>query len=347
MIFRKRQERFTRGQLVEVRAGAEIAATLDANGKLDGMPFMPEMAQYCGRRFRVLRRVTRTCVVDHSMRGMRSTVLLQDSRCDGAAHDGCERGCTLFWKDAWLRPVADDGALPPAGGADGVHSLAQLPTRHGDTGRYICQSTKLHSATHPMSRWSMLPFLREIRAGDLSVAGFLRIAVRTVLTRLMGRRPGTILRGAASTAKPARGNLDLKAGEWVQVKLSHEIQAALDHTGRNNGLSFRPTMLPALGGRYRVAHPVRRIILEETGQMVTLSNTVALRDVVCEGTCVANCPRAELLFWRESWLRRLVPPSAVRPRPSLPKPGQRHHHAGEERPVGRGGIQAARETGVE
>ena len=35
---------FVRNQLVVVRTAAEIAATLDANGKTDGLPFMPEMA---------------------------------------------------------------------------------------------------------------------------------------------------------------------------------------------------------------------------------------------------------------------------------------------------------------
>lgn len=46
-------QRFFGGQLVEVRSSAEIAAALDANGKLDGVPFMPEMARYCGNHVRV------------------------------------------------------------------------------------------------------------------------------------------------------------------------------------------------------------------------------------------------------------------------------------------------------
>ena len=36
------------GDVVEVRPAAEILATLDADGALDGMPFMPEMARVCG-----------------------------------------------------------------------------------------------------------------------------------------------------------------------------------------------------------------------------------------------------------------------------------------------------------
>ena len=41
------------GEIVEVRSEAEILATLDERGELDGLPFMPEMLDFCGRRFRV------------------------------------------------------------------------------------------------------------------------------------------------------------------------------------------------------------------------------------------------------------------------------------------------------
>jgi hypothetical protein len=34
---------------VQVKTAAEILATLDSEGKLDGLPFMPEMLQYCGQ----------------------------------------------------------------------------------------------------------------------------------------------------------------------------------------------------------------------------------------------------------------------------------------------------------
>jgi len=64
-------------------------------------------------------------------------------------------------------------------------------------------------------------------------------------------------------------------------------------------------MSRAIGGRYQVEFPVQKIILEQSGKMVRLTNTVALKGVVCEGVCVNNCPRAEYLYWRESWLRRV------------------------------------------
>jgi hypothetical protein len=51
-----------RGEEVDVRSLAEIRATLDERGTLDGMPFMPEMARFAGRRARVWRRADRVCV---------------------------------------------------------------------------------------------------------------------------------------------------------------------------------------------------------------------------------------------------------------------------------------------
>ncbi len=44
---------------MEVRSKEEILRTLDENGRLDGMPFMPEMLEFCGKRFQVFKRPTR------------------------------------------------------------------------------------------------------------------------------------------------------------------------------------------------------------------------------------------------------------------------------------------------
>jgi hypothetical protein len=49
-----------RGDLAEVRKPSEILATLDERGALAGLPFMPEMAAFCGRRFVVDRRMERS-----------------------------------------------------------------------------------------------------------------------------------------------------------------------------------------------------------------------------------------------------------------------------------------------
>lgn len=177
------QHKYYRGQLVEVLNAAEIAATLDANGPLDGLPFMAEMLAFCGRRMRVQRRADRTCVGQFGFRRMRAAVFLQAARCDGSGHDGCARACLLFWKEAWLKPAAD-GAAPAPSASETVSetasetasetefetvsetasalasALASAPSQartcishHGE--RYICQSTELANATTGLFRAGM------------------------------------------------------------------------------------------------------------------------------------------------------------------------------------------------
>ena len=49
------------GDWVEVRSKEQILRTLDKNARLNAMPFMPQMFQYCGKRFKVLKRAHKTC----------------------------------------------------------------------------------------------------------------------------------------------------------------------------------------------------------------------------------------------------------------------------------------------
>src|SRR5262249_5661742 len=97
------------GEMVEVRSVEEILATLDQNGELDCMPFMPEMLQFCGRQFRVFKRADKTCDTVHytGNRRLYNTVHLEELRCNGQAHGGCQAGCFLFFKEAWLRRVPE------------------------------------------------------------------------------------------------------------------------------------------------------------------------------------------------------------------------------------------------
>ena len=102
------------GEWVQVRSREEILATLDADGRLDELPFMPEMLKYCGARMIVGKRAHKTCdpAIGIGGRKMANTVHLSNIRCDGAAHDGCQAACLIFWKEAWLKPVADAAMRP-------------------------------------------------------------------------------------------------------------------------------------------------------------------------------------------------------------------------------------------
>src|SRR4051812_4626878 len=102
------------GEVVEVRSEAEILATLDERGELDSLPFMPEMLQFCEQRFTVAKRAMKLCdtITWSGIRRIDDAVHLADVRCDGDGHGGCQAGCIIYWKEAWLRRVAADTQEP-------------------------------------------------------------------------------------------------------------------------------------------------------------------------------------------------------------------------------------------
>jgi hypothetical protein len=310
---------YGRGDVVEVKSLSEILRTLDADGKLEGMPFMPEMARYCGQRFRVTRRANKTCVEGFTLRRLERTVFLEDLRCDGSVHDGCQRGCRLFWKEAWLRPgdgdlrsarnVADEEA---AAGNHPCRSVEDLPTRKGE--RFFCQSTELAEATvGDFPRWHLRHYLDDLIRGEITLRWLSRIVWRSIKNKLRRRLGLTLIEQVQGRqSEPPRGDLDLQPGEWIEVKSAEEIRGLIDADGKSQGLSFELEMLEHCGRRYQVAYPICKVILEDpgrksTGKMVTLTNTVVLEGVTCQGLCMKNCPRANYFWWREAWLRRVTP----------------------------------------
>ena len=299
---------FLAGQLVEVRSAAEIAATLDAEGQLDGMPFMPEMVRFCGQKLYISRRADKTCVEGfHGMRKLGGSVLLDEVRCDGAAHDGCQRNCQIFWNEAWLKPVTDGGASLI--GDLRTETLARerletARTRKDDS--YYCQSTVLGDITAPQSKWAINHLVTDVARGELTTIGLILTIGRTIVNRIRGLFGlGDLGALVGSSETKSKDALDLKPGEWVRIKPADEIKATLGPDGRNFGLSFEPEMSRYIGGLYQVDFPVRTIILEETGRMAKLNRTVALKGLSCKGICAKNCPRANTLYWRESWLERV------------------------------------------
>jgi len=96
------------GEPVEVLSQKKISATLDNSGRCQGLSFMPEMLDYCGKKFRVLKRVDKIIVEGTGIRRMRNTVILESVTCDGKSHGGCRRTCLLLWKEAWLKRAQND-----------------------------------------------------------------------------------------------------------------------------------------------------------------------------------------------------------------------------------------------
>lgn len=301
------------GDTVQVRPWPEILATLDGNGSLEGLPFMPEMLRFCGTHFTVSKRLERACEEARGqMRRIRNTVFLGGLRCDGSAHGGCQKGCLLFWKEAWLkrRPA---GATPEAAPAAAAAAEYPFPCSLPD-GQYVCQSTELIRATSFLSPFDVRCYVRDLRARNSSVwrmARMLAYAVWLRLRWLLTGRSHLVLEGRQD--KTPVGRLNLMPGDWVRVKPQAEIVDTLDVHGKNRGLAFTVEMLPFCGGRHRVLRRLERMIYEPTRKLINLENTVLLEGVTCDGchSIRAGCPRENYLLWREIWLKRVPPPVAA------------------------------------
>ena len=317
------------GDLVEVRSPEEILVTLDTDGALDRLPFMPEMLDFCGKRFRVSKRVIKTCYYG-SGTGMRKfpaedVVLLEGLRCSGEAHDGCQKACTIFWREAWLRKVDGAEAVSTWVDAKSVDRLrARLKTSKSPK-TYFCQASEILNATRELSHWERFgKCFSEVRVGN---CGVLEMAGRIGIWLFWKIRKtclGAYARGNQKST-PVEG-LKLQSGEWVEVKPVDAISQTLDEKAYNRGLYFTPLMGRMCGERHRVARKTEKIIVDGTGEMRQLRNTVYLEGSLCGCACVAfgGCPRGEFAYWREIWLRRL---------PVSVGPGAERREASEETPA--------------
>jgi hypothetical protein len=290
------------GDWVEVRPTSEIVATLDAGGALQGLPFMPEMLPFAGRRFKVVQCAERTCVHPPQIPfpKLADSVVLEGLRCDGSLHGGCELACMFLWKESWLRP-ADDGS---SGGNPPPHDpIPELEVRRpGHPEAFVCQATELLAATTPGPPiWSPGQYVDFIRDRTFTapevVAMFWKIGSRRLRRLVSSRRP------AGPPSAPDQETLDLQPGEWVEVKGQDEIRATLDANQRHKGLAFSGNMVEGCGKKMRVLKRIDTLIDERTGRMRTVRHTVLLEGSICDS--YLGCARRMPFLYREIWLRRV------------------------------------------
>lgn len=335
------------GDWVRVKTRDEIMATLDAAGRVDGLPFMPEMLAFAGRSFPVDAVTHRTCDTvktsgtSGTTRLMERAVHLRGLRCDGSAHGGCQAQCLLFWKEDWLEaaPAGTSdrdrglGDSPPAD----VPAVLEAATRgDGDTADspvYSCQATELLEATRFVSARDPRMWVNDIRSRNAT----LRTAIASLAVLVFNKWQGAStrmprwLRIRAGLSWPWFGptgerrshpTLDLQPGELVEVRSQEEIEATLNDEGALRGLRFSAEMLPYCGRRARVASRVDRIIDEKSGRMLKLRDCIILEDVWCQGTFRALCRRKIYTYWREAWLRRVDAPTGPQAGPGSRPAGE-------------------------
>jgi len=311
------------GDWVEVRSKEDILASLDRTGRLDGMPFMPQMFKYCGQRFQVFKLAHKTCDTINEPAGLwvnRGGVHL-NLRCDGQAYAGCEAACLIFWKEAWLRPVAGPNALradakkseqPAASSiAPGcterdVWDATRTIGENGET-RYRCQIVSLPDCTSKLPWWNVKQYIMDYTSGNVPLAGlFQQFAYvvywhatqayryrfgtgapgRWLYDRFQSLRGGTpfpFRRGLIPVGQPTPVSvLNLQPGELVRVKSHKEILATNNAKNRNNGMGFDVEMVPYCGKVYRVRSRVHKFLDEKTGLPKFMKTpAVILEDVWC------------------------------------------------------------------
>ena len=307
------------GDLVSLRPPSEILATLDDTGATDGLPFMPEMLEFAGGTFRVEARVERACdTLKWGVRQLPDTVLLEDLRCSGQAHAGCQAGCRLYWKEAWLRPASDVSTTPERDDAYGA--LETLVGRNvernvpaAEEQIFRCQATDWFGASKPIGWWNARSFINELTCGNVGPWHFAKTTTRIVLGEI-GRRLHVIPRQTHMAHDPSieppgpPTGPGLAPGTLVQIRSKREIASTLDANGKNKGLGFDPpSMVPYCGKTAPVKRRVEQFIDEGTGKLVQLKSDCYILDgVVCTGDQNDGkwfCRRAIYPWWREAWLQ--------------------------------------------
>lgn len=337
-----RLSRFRTGDLVEIRSREEILATLDAEGCLNAMPFMPEMLSFCGQRFRVSAVAHKTCETakkTYLSRRLDETVHLADLRCDGSAHGGCQADCKIFWKDAWLKRVDEAPASSVrrtvAIDEATLRAKTQLPilSESGNT-RYSCQATRVYEASAPLAWWNPRQYVRDLTTRNHSIGAVARVLWIAMWRSLQHRTPVgyravRYLRhamhrwligydvpdvvGAIPNDQPTpTARLDLTPGEIVRIRTKEEIQQTIRQDRKNRGMVFDQEMVSYCGRTASVRKQVTQILHEDTGEMLYMKQpTIILDGVVCKGEysqCRLLCARGFPIFWRELWLERTNEP---------------------------------------
>ena len=284
------------GDFVDVKSPGEILQTLDADGTLDRLPFMPEMVEFCGRRFRIFKRVVKTCYYGTSS-GMRKfqaedVVLLEGLRCSGAAHDGCQKACTIFWREAWLRKVEGSSTIQSTVNPESNKQLrARLKTTTSPK-TYFCQASEILNATTELSyRERFAKCISEVRSGNCGIPEMTQRISIWLFWKIRKVLRGAYARGSQKST-PVE-SLNLQPGEWIDIKPLESITRTLDERAYNRGLYFTPAMGQLCGEQFRVERRPEKIIVDGTGEMRRLRNTVFLEGSLCGCSCVAfgGCPR--------------------------------------------------------
>jgi hypothetical protein len=97
------------GDWVEVRSLKEITATLNKDGKFKGLYFMPEMEEFCGKKFKIFKKAEKIKLeTNGELRKLsKPSYFLEGVHCSGIFQGGCDRACFHYWRKEWLKKVEE------------------------------------------------------------------------------------------------------------------------------------------------------------------------------------------------------------------------------------------------
>ena len=305
---------FQRGSMIRIRRADQILATLDEHGMLGGIPFVPQMVEYCGRLAKVQSKAGAVCASNQetAIRRMDDTYVLEVPRCNGHSKVACDAGCTLLWKEAWLEAAygSDSRDVPSSSEVSHQAAVAEITRlneaaagRFGNSaGRCVCQATELWRSSAPMPVYDVGQYLREQQSNRTSWRGIFGALSETFATKVKKviRRRETV---AGTLRKTPSTDTKLAANDLVRVKTQEQIEATLDRQGRNRGLWFDPEMLQFCGRTMRVSRVIEQVIDESSGELRKFRHpTVVLEEEGCSGLSHRFCSRRALFYWRAVWL---------------------------------------------
>ena len=306
------------GTWLQVKSAAAIGDILDLEGTTEELPFMPEMLEYCGRRFQLAKFANTVCanVGDVEMRGLQNVVVLKIDRCDGCFHGDCQMGCEFLWKLDWLEqtdaPERDSGSIvPPESPPSQLREkLVQLTvgTRKQEpaksSGQYFrCQATELGAASRQSSPLHFGQYLVENKTNGTPWSSIVGYIAKLFVKKALRRNDSA----AGPCKKTPVDVLNLQPGDQAKVKSIEKILETLDARGCNRGLWFDPAeMKPFCGQTLTVTRRIDRIIDEGSGELLEMKvPSIVLNETQCSGLHRRFCSRAMLHFWREVWLERV------------------------------------------
>jgi len=164
---------------------------------------------------------------------------------------------------------------------------------HGQSESLMCSSASLSCPTR------VYKFVWRLRNNGLHDAlAMARLRIR----RFLASGAKSSIESRKSTPCQAEAP-ELQPGDWVRVRSREEIRVMLDRCERLDGLAWMTTMEKCCGREFQVRRRVRKIVLESTGEIRKLKNTVLLEGGICDG--IYGCDRSCFFFWKEAWLERV------------------------------------------